>query len=172
LKLPNLIKVAVRQAGVPAGAFKASLAGIAAGLLLAPGIPSLAADSARAMPALLVARLRVADLACLEAGTRLPSEDPTPDGSTRWAGESLERAARNLLEARDATVDPAEVERLEKLATKLRHLSGELPKRSSGAALALTRLRFEIRAFCDEVQRRIDRAKLDPIPLTRPSLGP
>jgi hypothetical protein len=135
-------------------------------------LPVFASDEARAMPALLVARLRVADIACQEAATLLPSEDPTPDGSARWAGQSLEKAATNLLEARDATVDPAETERLERLAFKLRVLSRELPKHAAGAPLALTRLRFEIRAFSDEVQRRIDRAKPDPIPLTRPSLSP
>lgn len=134
---------------------------------------SLLAAGARPVPELLVGHLRIADIACLEATARLPAlGGSTPDGSPRWAASQLDRAAASLSQATLTTVDPAEQQRLAGLAAEASTLGRSLGIRSDGAALRVARLRFEIRRFAGEVQRRIDLRQPDPVPLVRPSPRP
>ncbi len=143
-------------------------------ILLALSAATLLAATAVPAPALLVGHLRVADIACLEAASRLPSDGgyPTPDGSPRWAGDLLDRAASNLSGAKLTTVDPMEQVRLDALASEALSVKRSLKTRAEGASLRVTRLRSEIRRFANEVQRRIDLRQADPVPLTRPRLEP
>lgn len=146
--------------------------------LLAAAVALLAGASAawgeepgaKPVPALLVGHLRVADQACLEAIGRLPGV--TPDQSPRWAGGELHKVTVNLIQARETTVDPGEQERLERLAGDAHAIRRDLRGRSGDAALRLARLRNEIRRFADEVQRRIELARTEPVPVTRPPLAP
>lgn len=147
------------------GAALAAL-GLALGSMAAWG----SEPDARPVPALLVSHLRVADQACLEAAARLPGV--TPDGSPRWAAAELEKVKTHLLEARESTVDPKEQRRLEALAGEAAALRRNLRVRSDDAPLRLSRLRNEIRRFADEIQRRIELARPEPVPVTRPPLAP
>ncbi len=135
------------------------------------GAPAWAAEpESRPVPTLLVGHLRVADQACLEAVARLPGI--TPDGSTRWAASELATIKDNLLVARKSTVDPKEQLLLEQLAAEAEAIRKDLRGRPGAAAVKLGRLRNAIRRFADEVQRRIELARREPVPVTRPALEP